>query len=79
MGTTATSQSSEIKKGNQELAKQFLVYDVSDRVTQVYTAGAGTRDGGDCELTEYTYRSPASTQIEKRRESIGTWLAAYDM
>lgn len=58
-----------------ELVKQYIEYDGSDRVSKVYTAHIKVKDGEACMVTEYVYVG-TSTRIEKRRESYGTWVAA---
>lgn len=61
-----------------EIVKVFKVYDGSDRLSEQYEALANTADNGPCLKTDYTYVG-ATTRVEKMRESVGIWLAAYNI
>ena len=58
--------------------KMYITYDGSSRMSTVYTAHANAVDGEGCLLTTYTYVG-ASTRIEKMRETVDSWAAAYDI
>ena len=55
--------------------KQYIVYDGSDRPTQIYEAASGCLNGESCLLTEYTY-SGVSSRVVKMKESVTTWVTA---
>lgn len=55
--------------------KQYIVYDGSDRPSQVYEATSDAADGADCLLTEYEYDG-ASSRVTKLQESLSAWVSA---
>ena len=61
-----------------EIVKVFKVYDGSDRLIEQYEALANTVANGPCLKTDYTYVG-ATTRVEKMKESIGVWLASYEI
>ena len=61
-----------------EVVKLFKVYDGSDRLITQYEAVANAIDGQPCLKTTYTYIG-ATTKVEKMKEALDTWLAAYDI
>lgn len=61
-----------------EMVKQYLVYDGSGRVTDVYTAHTDAVDGTPCSRTRYSYDG-VSSRIEKRKEQDATWDSSWDM
>ncbi len=61
-----------------EVVKVFRVYDGSDRLIEEYETFANTKDGGLALKTEYTYIG-VTARVEKMKESLSTWLAAYDI
>lgn len=61
-----------------EVVKIFRVYDGSDRLITQYDTFANTKDGGVALRTDYQYIG-ATTRLEKMKESLSTWLAAYDI
>jgi len=67
-----------LKSHGNEFVKQFISYDGLDRPEFVYTAYVDTPDQGPCEVTQYEYDGTTS-RVTKRRESVGVWLAAYDI
>jgi hypothetical protein len=66
-----------IKTHAKELVKQYLVYDGSDRLTDVYTAPKEAVTGTPCQLTRYAYVGVTS-RILKRLETTATWDATWD-
>jgi hypothetical protein len=58
-----------------EAVKQYIVYDVSNRMTTVYVARTDAGDGDPCLRTDYTYAG-ASNRIIKMKESLDTWVSA---
>lgn len=63
---------------SKEIVKVKKVYDGSDRLIEQYEALANTVANGPCLKTEYTYVG-ATTRVDKMKESVGVWLAAYDI
>ena len=63
---------------NKEVMKIKRVYDGSNRVITQYEAFSNTIDQGACLKTDYIYVG-ATTDLDKMRESVGVWLAAYDI
>jgi hypothetical protein len=61
-----------------EIVKVKKVYDGSDRLVTQYEALANTVANGPCLETTYTYVG-ATTRVDKMREAVGVWLAAYDI
>lgn len=61
-----------------EIVKVFRVYDGGDRLIEQYEAVANATDGSPCLRTDYEYVG-ATTRVEKMKESLGVWLAAYDI
>jgi len=75
VGDNKTAKLTSLKN---ELMKTYIVYNGDNVPSQVYEAPVDTADGEPCLLTTYTY-VPASTRVEKSRESESTWQAAYDI
>jgi len=63
---------------SREVVKIFRVYDGSDRLITSYETFANSLDGGIALKTEFTYIG-ATNKLEKMKESISTWLAAYEI
>jgi len=61
-----------------EVVKVFKIYDGSDRLITQYEAVANAADNAVCLKTEYTYIG-ATTKVEKMKESLSVWLAAYNI
>lgn len=61
-----------------ELKKEFVAYDGSDRPISYYQAHINAGDGEPCLLTTITYVG-VSTRIEKSKETIGLWSTAYEI
>jgi hypothetical protein len=61
-----------------EVVKVFRVFDGSDRLITQYETFANTKNGGAALRTDYQYIG-ATTKLEKMKESLSTWLAAYDI
>jgi hypothetical protein len=72
------ADTAHLKTNRNELVKQYIVYDGNGRMTDVYEARNDAEDGTPCLRTQYTYDG-ASSRIEKRLETLDTWLAAYDI
>jgi hypothetical protein len=73
-----TTKTELLKTHAAELVKQFIEYDGADRPSKVYTAMSGAKHGEPCEVTEYIYRGPVTTQIQARKEGYATWDSAWD-
>lgn len=71
-------RTSRLKTTAYELVKQYIVYDVDGRQTDVYTARTDAADGGACTRTQYEYVT-ATTRVNKRKESNATWDSTWDM
>lgn len=61
-----------------ENIKQHFVYDVSNRMTDVYEARANARNGDPCLRTTYTYVS-TSTRVQAMKETDATWDSSWDI
>lgn len=75
---TPTTKTELLKTHANELVKQYIEYDGSNRVWKVYTAYTDAPDGAPCEVTEYIYTGPATTTIKARKEGHATWDSAWD-
>jgi hypothetical protein len=58
--------------------KQYIVYDGSGRMTDVYTAHTNAITGTPCTRTRYSYDG-TSSRVEKRKEQDATWDATWDI
>lgn len=58
-----------------ELKKEYMELDGSDRTIAIYQAPLHVKDGEDCLKTELVYFGTTSIVI-KSKETIGTWVAA---
>ena len=67
-----------LKSHANELVKQYLAYDGSNRMEYVYTAYPTAIHGDPCVRTQYVYNG-ASTRITKMAETQGTWDSSYDI
>jgi len=59
-----------------ELKKEFILLDGSDRAIEVYQAPLHTRDGEFCLKTTLEYKDASSTIVIKSKEEIGIWVSA---
>lgn len=75
---TPTTKTELLKTHQAELVKQYVEYDGQDRAWKTYTAQTSAIHGAPCEVTEYVYRSPTSTQIKARKEGHATWDSSWD-
>jgi hypothetical protein len=78
MAIKVPQKNSFVKSGNEEYLKQYLVYDGSNRITQIYEAMANALNGDPCLLTEYGYVG-ISSRVEKMRESESTWDSSWEL
>lgn len=72
------SKTELLKSHAKEQVKQHLVFDAQDRPVLVFTAPIDAIDGAPCEVTEYVYRNPTSTQVLKRQERVYNWNENWD-
>lgn len=61
-----------------ELKKEFVVYDGSDRPIEYYQAPINAEDGTPCLKTTVSYDG-VSTRVEKSKEELALWDASYDI
>ena len=67
-----------IASGQFEAIKMYITYDVNGRMEFVYSCSKEVPDQGPCLVTQYVYDG-VSSRVTKMKESIGTWLAAYEI
>lgn len=67
-----------IASGQFEAIKMYITYDVNGRMEFVYSCNKEVPDQGPCLVTQYVYDG-VSSRVIKMRESIGVWLAAYEI
>lgn len=60
-----------------EASKEYIVYDGSARMTQVYQTFWNSQDGEPALLTTYQYDG-VSTRITGRKETLSTWTGSWD-
>lgn len=60
-----------------EPLKLFRVYDITNRVSIQYEAVTHAKNNDPCMKTVYQYDG-TSNRVVKCRESLDTWLTAYD-
>lgn len=68
---------SRLKTTAYELVKQFMVYDLNGRLTDLYTAKTDIGNGGPCVHTQYTYDTGG--RVLKRKESNADWDSTWDI
>ena len=73
-----TTKTEMLKTVRKELMKQYIVYDGSSRMTDVYEGPNDMYHGAPCIHTQYGYDGP-STRIYKMRESYATWDSTWDL
>lgn len=74
-GENTTSFLTTIKN---EVMKSHSVYDVSDRLIELYEAAVWAADGEECLVTKYTYVG-AKTIVENAKEFKATWDETWDI
>lgn len=74
----AANESAGIKTGSMEYIKQHLVYDVSNRLIEVYEARANAVDGAYALKTTYAYDN-TSLRVVSMKEESSTWTASWDI
>lgn len=62
-----------------QLMKQHFVYDVSERLTDLYETVTEATHGSPCIVTRYTYISPTSFKVQAMREENAVWDSAWDI
>lgn len=62
----------------QEVLKSHSVYDVSDRLIELYEAVVWADQGEECLLTKYEYVG-VKTIVENTREFKATWDSSWDI
>jgi len=75
---TPKTKTELLKSHENELVKQYIAYDGSNRSEYVYTAVDTAAHGDSCLVTQYEYDG-TSTRIVKRLEYYGTWDSSYDI
>ena len=73
----ATSKTDLLTTHKNELVKQYVEFDGSNRISKVYTAYTDATHGAPCEVTEYIYVG-VSTTLRARKEGRGVWDSAWD-
>ena len=73
-----TTKTELLKSHENELVKQYIAFDASDRAEYVYTAVVDAAHGDSCLVTRYGYDG-VSSRIEKRKEYYSTWDSSYDI
>jgi hypothetical protein len=63
---------------SKEVVKIFRIYDGSDRLITTYETFSNSDDGAVALKTDYAYIG-ATTKLEKMKESLSIWSAAYDI
>ena len=71
-----TNETGWVKTHSNEAIKQYVTYS-GGNIQYVYECRANTDDGDPCIRTEYVYNG--SNQMTKMKETLDTWLAAYDI
>jgi len=61
-----------------EAIKSYSTFDGSLRLENIYVAHVDTEAGEACMRTQYTYDG-TSTRVEKTKESLAAWDAAWDI
>jgi IMP cyclohydrolase len=61
-----------------EATKEYIVYDGTSRMTEVYVATVDAEDGEPCLKTTYEYDG-VSTRIVKRKEELDLWDSSWDI
>ncbi len=64
--------------GAKEYVKQYFVYDVSNRMTDVYEARANARDGEPALRTSYTYIG-VTNNVQAMKEAESLWDSDWDI
>lgn len=67
-----------VRPNMDEPLKQYLVYDVSARLTDTYECTADARHGDPCLRTQYAYDTPTSGRISYRVETMATWDSSWE-
>ena len=61
-----------------EMVKMHLIYDMLNRMEQVYTAYNSTAHGGPCIKTTYAYDG-VTVRITGMKEESAIWDSAWDI
>jgi hypothetical protein len=57
--------------------KQYFVYDVNDRIIEVYEVFTNAKDGAPCLKTTYTYWG-TSKRVKLMKEYLSTWDISWE-
>lgn len=66
-----------IKVCDSEFTKKYYVYDVSDRVTEIYEAPVNAANGAPCMKTTIGYWT-TTTKVKLVVHSASTWNTAWE-
>lgn len=61
-----------------EAVKTYSAFDGSSRLEYHYTAHIDAEEGDQCMVTQYAYDG-VSTRVQKTKEGLATWQAAWDI
>jgi hypothetical protein len=79
MAVTGSPKATDLVKSHlAEAVKQYIVYDVSGRMIEVYSARTDAEHGESCGKTEYGYDA-ATTRVIKMKESLSAWDSSWDL
>ncbi len=79
MSITAAPKATDLVKSHlAEAVKQYIVYDGSGRMIEVYSARTDAIDAESCGKTEYVYDG-ATTRVIKMKESLSAWDSTWDV
>lgn len=78
MSEAVKTKTEMLKSHLNELVKNFIEFDVNNRMSKVYTAKSDAADGEPCMVTEYIYTGPTSTTLKALKEGHSTWDSAWD-
>lgn len=67
-----------IKSLTHESMQTHYVYDGSNRNTYIYQAVTGTKNGGPCLVTKFSFTG-ANTYADGSVEYVGTWDATWEI
>lgn len=79
MGTSTREQTQTITSVGNELSKSYVVLDVNNRVTEIYTAPNTAREGSRCSRVQYEYPDATSTIVVRMRETEAAWQDAFEL
>ena len=63
----------------QEITKEYSIFNASGKLATLYVASVDTPNGGKCLKISYEYHETFTSAVVKRKEEVVEWDSSWDM